>query len=333
MRPTAVGGIGLEHERRLPDRARLDGRGPGARRRPVAGPDPARRRELPDLRDPDRPRADRCTGAPSRAPAPPSTPSSASSTRTSRRRSTTRPPRSLAGDHDAHFPIDVFQTGSGTSSNMNANEVIATLATARLGRDVHPNDHVNASQSSNDVFPSAIHIAATRSRRPRPGARAGAPRAVAAAEVRGVQRGRQERPDAPDGRDAGDPRPGARRLRSAGPVRDRAGAVDAPEGGRAAARRHRGGHRHQHPARVRGPGRRPTGRGHGPAADRGARPLRGARRPGRPGRAVRPAAHRRGVADEDLQRPALDGLRVRAPVWPRSPCRTCSPGRRSCPAR
>jgi fumarate hydratase class II len=67
------------------------------------------------------------------------------------------------GDHDAHFPIDVFQTGSGTSSNMNANEVIATLATRRLGRDVHPNDHVNASQSSNDVFPSAIHIAATRS--------------------------------------------------------------------------------------------------------------------------------------------------------------------------
>ncbi len=67
------------------------------------------------------------------------------------------------GDHDAQFPIDVFQTGSGTSSNMNANEVIATLATARLGRDVHPNDHVNASQSSNDVFPSAIHIAATRS--------------------------------------------------------------------------------------------------------------------------------------------------------------------------
>ncbi len=67
------------------------------------------------------------------------------------------------GDHDAHFPIDVFQTGSGTSSNMNANEVLATLATTRLGRDVHPNDHVNASQSSNDVFPSAIHIAATRS--------------------------------------------------------------------------------------------------------------------------------------------------------------------------
>ncbi|ATZ24722.1 class II fumarate hydratase [Streptomyces lavendulae] len=65
------------------------------------------------------------------------------------------------GRWDAHFPVDVFQTGSGTSSNMNANEVIATLATERLGRDVHPNDHVNASQSSNDVFPSSIHIAAT----------------------------------------------------------------------------------------------------------------------------------------------------------------------------
>src|SRR5438309_9945795 len=65
------------------------------------------------------------------------------------------------GKWDEHFPIDVFQTGSGTSSNMNANEVIATLATERLGRAVHPNDHVNASQSSNDVFPSSIHIAAT----------------------------------------------------------------------------------------------------------------------------------------------------------------------------
>ncbi len=66
-----------------------------------------------------------------------------------------------SGRWDEHFPVDVFQTGSGTSSNMNANEVIATLASERLGRPVHPNDHVNASQSSNDVFPSSIHIAAT----------------------------------------------------------------------------------------------------------------------------------------------------------------------------
>ncbi|MGX1880993.1 class II fumarate hydratase [Streptomyces sp. NPDC055287] len=65
------------------------------------------------------------------------------------------------GRWDEHFPVDVFQTGSGTSSNMNMNEVVATLATERLGSPVHPNDHVNASQSSNDVFPSSIHIAAT----------------------------------------------------------------------------------------------------------------------------------------------------------------------------
>ncbi|GAA2627969.1 class II fumarate hydratase [Streptomyces axinellae] len=68
------------------------------------------------------------------------------------------------GDWDEHFPVDVFQTGSGTSSNMNMNEVVATLASERLSADgieVHPNDHVNASQSSNDVFPSSIHIAAT----------------------------------------------------------------------------------------------------------------------------------------------------------------------------
>lgn len=64
-----------------------------------------------------------------------------------------------SGDHDAQFPIDIFQTGSGTSSNMNANEVIAHLASRELGFAVHPNDHVNASQSSNDVFPSAVHLA------------------------------------------------------------------------------------------------------------------------------------------------------------------------------
>ena len=64
--------------------------------------------------------------------------------------------RIAAGEFDDQFPIDVFQTGSGTSSNMNANEVIAALA----GEDVHPNDHVNMGQSSNDVFPSAVHLAA-----------------------------------------------------------------------------------------------------------------------------------------------------------------------------
>lgn len=66
----------------------------------------------------------------------------------------------IDGQHDGHFPVDIFQTGSGTSSNMNANEVIAHLASARLGSVVHSNDHVNMGQSSNDVIPTAIHIAA-----------------------------------------------------------------------------------------------------------------------------------------------------------------------------
>jgi len=68
----------------------------------------------------------------------------------------------VGGAHADAFPVDVFQTGSGTSTNMNVNEVLATLAERELGRPVHPNDHVNASQSSNDVFPTALHLAATQ---------------------------------------------------------------------------------------------------------------------------------------------------------------------------
>jgi fumarate hydratase class II len=63
------------------------------------------------------------------------------------------------GDHDDHFPVDVYQTGSGTSTNMNANEVIATLCRQRGSKEIHPNDHVNLGQSSNDTFPTALHIA------------------------------------------------------------------------------------------------------------------------------------------------------------------------------
>jgi fumarate hydratase class II len=70
--------------------------------------------------------------------------------------------RIIAGEFADQFPIDVYQTGSGTSSNMNMNEVLATLATQALGAAVHPNDHVNASQSSNDVFPTSVHIAVTQ---------------------------------------------------------------------------------------------------------------------------------------------------------------------------
>ena len=129
------------------------------------------------------------------------------------------------GTHDAHFPIDVFQTGSGTSSNMNANEVIATLATRALGRDVHPNDHVNASQSSNDTFPTTIHVAATeavlsgrRSPRWSTSRRRIETRAAEWADV--VKSGRTHLMDAV-------PitlRPGGRRVGRAGPVRRRAAA-------------------------------------------------------------------------------------------------------------
>ena len=73
---------------------------------------------------------------------------------------TTAARRVADGEVDAHFPVDTFQTGSGTSSNMNSNEVIASLC-ERAGVEVHPNDHVNASQSSNDVFPTSAHVAAT----------------------------------------------------------------------------------------------------------------------------------------------------------------------------
>ena len=67
----------------------------------------------------------------------------------------------ISGKHDKEFPVDIFQTGSGTSSNMNMNEVLASLASSILGSKVHPNDHVNASQSSNDVFPTSVHLAVT----------------------------------------------------------------------------------------------------------------------------------------------------------------------------
>lgn len=67
----------------------------------------------------------------------------------------------IAGHHLDHFPVDTYQTGSGTSSNMNMNEVLATLASRESNQSIHPNDHVNASQSSNDVFPTSVHVAVT----------------------------------------------------------------------------------------------------------------------------------------------------------------------------
>ena len=121
--------------------------------------------------------------------------------------------RVAGGELDDQFPIDVFQTGSGTSSNMNANEVIASLA----GDDVHPNDDVNMGQSSNDVFPSAVHLAAldetVNDLLP---ALDGLAAALAAKATRVRRRG-QVGPHALDGRRAGHPRAGVRRVRGAGP--------------------------------------------------------------------------------------------------------------------
>ena len=156
--------------------------------------------------------------------------------------------RIAAGEFDDQFPIDVFQTGSGTSSNMNANEVIAALA----GDDVHPNDHVNMGQSSNDVFPSAVHLAALGELAHDLLPALERARGVARAEGVRVRRRREVRPDASHGRRSGDARPGVRGLRGAGAPGDRArrGRDAAPRPD--PARRHGDGHGPQHASRVRG---------------------------------------------------------------------------------
>ena len=136
-----------------------------------------------------------------------------------RARSRRLPTRSPHGDHDDQFPVDVFQTGSGTSSNMNANEVIAALA----GGGAHPNDHVNLGQSSNDVFPSAVHLAAldaiTNELLPSLELLA----CGTGGEGRRVRRRREGRTHTPDGRRPGHARPGVRRVRGADPPGPRPG--------------------------------------------------------------------------------------------------------------
>ena len=138
---------------------------------------------------------------------------------------------------------------------MNANEVLATLASERLGAPVHPNDHVNASSRRNDVFPSAIHIAGDRA--PSSHDLIPALRHLADALERKavrVRRRREVRPHAPDGRDAGHARPGVRRLRGrrSGYGVERLES-SLPRVGRAAARRHRRRHRASTPRRASPP--------------------------------------------------------------------------------
>lgn len=147
---------------------------------------------------------------------------------------------------DGDFPIDVFQTGSGTSSNMNTNEVISTVASENLGGKVHPNDHVNASQSSNDVFPTSIHVAATeavvRELIPALAHLAEALEAKSSEWVSVVKSGRTHLMDATPvtlGQEFGG-------YAAPGPLRHRAARVVAAAAGRAPAGRHRRRYRYQH---------------------------------------------------------------------------------------
>ena len=214
--------------------------------------------------------------------------------------------RVAAGEFDDQFPIDVFQTGSGTSTNMNANEVIANLA----GDDAHPNDHVNMGQSSNDVFPSAVHLAALDEATEHEllpalgGLEASfAAKATEFADI--VKAGRTHLMDAVPvtlGQEfsgyAAQMRLAQRRIAQ----RAAAGRADP-------ARRHRDRHRAEHPQGVRDPGPGAADRGHGAGDPRARGPVRGAGQPRRARRAVRRAEGRRRVADEDRQRPGADGLR------------------------
>ena len=163
----------------------------------------------------------------------------------------------IDGKLDDHFPLVVWQTGSGTQTNMNLNEVIANRANELLGgklgakQPVHPNDHVNMSQSSNDSFPTAMHIAAAHAHRRRSGSGAERTAARAAQEAKGVRPHRQDRPHPHPGRDAADARPGIFRLCRAGRERHRAAARRGERSLSAGARRHRGRHRTQFQAAIR----------------------------------------------------------------------------------
>ena len=133
----------------------------------------------------------------------------------------------IAGKLDDHFPLRVWQTGSGTQTNMNANEVISNRAIELAGgvmgskKPIHPNDDVNMSQSSNDTFPTAMHIAAAEEVDARPAAGAAKLRDALERKAGGVRRHREDRPHAPDGRDAADARAGVLRLRRAARPRPR----------------------------------------------------------------------------------------------------------------
>ena len=216
----------------------------------VARADAARGGELPDLRPRAGAHPDPGAGPAERRLRPGEQGPRAARRRRRPTRSSPRPAEIADGLHDDQFPIDVFQTGSGTSSNMNTNEVIAGIA-AQNGVTVHPNDDVNMSQSSNDTFPTATHIAATE---------AAVRHLIPALEVlhealesqgQPVAHRGQVRPHPPDGRRAGDAGPGVQRVCPPDRGRHRAGEGHAAPAGRTGHRRHRRRHRPQRARRVR----------------------------------------------------------------------------------
>ncbi len=185
----------------------------------------------------------------------------------------------IDGTLDDHFPLFVWQTGSGTQTNMNANEVIANRAIEMAGGElgsktpVHPNDHVNMSQSSNDTFPTAMHVAGARSRSWNASSRASGRSATRSRSARGRFADIvEDRAHAPAGRGPAHARAGVRRLRRAARRRPRADRPRAAGAVRARDRRHRRGDRTQRARWVRRGLRGEDRRAHRPAVRRGAEP-------------------------------------------------------------
>ena len=237
--------------------------------------------------------------------------------------------RVAAGEFDDQFPIDVFQTGSGTSSNMNANEVIANLA----GEGVHANDHVNMGQSSNDVFPSAVHLAAldraVNDLLPSMETLARSLEAKAAEFDDVVKSGRTHWMDAVPvtlgqefGGYAAQVRQGIARVQDALP---RLGQI--PLGGTAV------GHRPEHALGVRRQGARASARRDEPSHRRPRRSVRVAGGARRARRALGRVEGGGGQLHEDRERPPLPRLRPPRRAARRSSCPSSRRARRSCRAR
>ncbi len=246
----------------------------------------------------------------------------------------------VEGKLDGEFPIDVFQTGSGTSSNMNANEVIANRAIELLGGDrfraekpIHPNDHVNMGQSTNDMFPTAIHVAVAVSieRELKPALERF--RAVLADKAQAwneiIKIGRTHLADATPIRLGQEFSGYARQLELS--VERAARAVAALA--RTAGRRHGRGHRHQYSPRVRPPRGRSAGERNGHRFRRSSQSLRSQRQPRRSGRVQRPTAHRSPRRCSAWPTTSAGWAAARAAGFTKSSSPIASPARRSCRAR